>query len=65
MKSGDFIAKFESVKEAGIVTKSQPNQIRDCANGKQKTSNGFQWKYKDDDVFSLKINKCEKRRVTK
>lgn len=45
--TGEFIAEFESVKEAGEKTRTESTNISRCCNGKLKSAGGFIWKYPD------------------
>lgn len=42
---GNVIAQFPSIREAARVTKSDPSNIRKCANGTLKTTNHFKWQF--------------------
>ena len=44
-KDGNVIAQFPSIREAARVTKSDPSNIRKCANGTLKTTNHFKWQF--------------------
>ena len=44
-KSGVVIARYNSVKEAGMVNGILPTKICDALKGRHKTSGGFVWKY--------------------
>lgn len=43
---GIFIASFNSLKEAGIVTGIDSSSIRKCCLGKLKSAGGFIWRFK-------------------
>ena len=46
---GNFIAEFESAKEAELlVEKSSRQNIMKCCKAKRGTSGGFQWRFKND-----------------
>lgn len=45
IKNNKIIAKFESAKEASLITKSNHSHICECCLGKRKSTNGFEWKY--------------------
>jgi group I intron endonuclease len=55
---GDFIKEYKGasdvLKELKCVTNA--NNINDCARGKYKSTYGFQWVYKKDNYFPLKID---------
>ncbi len=44
--SGEFIADFDKMSEAARKTKTNLTSISEVCKGKQKTANGFVWKYK-------------------
>lgn len=46
--NGNFIARFNSIKEASSNTKSNIGHICSCCNGKQKTANGYKWMYEEN-----------------
>lgn len=48
--SNDFICKYDSIKEASIITKANESSIGACCKGKQESSCGFIWKYVDDNI---------------
>jgi hypothetical protein len=50
---GNFICEFESVKEA---REKYSSRVQDCLSGKTTQAGGFQWKYKTQDVYPLKID---------
>jgi hypothetical protein len=46
-KTGEFVQEYFSVKEAALTTKTGQQNISSCCLGKQKTANGFIWKFKN------------------
>ena len=46
-KDGDFIKEYPSAKEAFRQTNTHPSDICMCCKGKNKTANGYKWKYKE------------------
>ena len=50
---GNFIREFESVKEA---REKYSSRVQDCLSGKTTQAGGFQWKYKTQDAYPLKID---------
>ena len=42
---GTFVAEYPSIKEAAVKTNSSESNISNCCMGRQKTHNGFVWKY--------------------
>lgn len=44
-KTKQVIAQFESIMEAGKLTKSNYKAIGDCCNGRLKSTNGFCWEF--------------------
>lgn len=50
---GNILTTFESLKQAGEETNSDPNKISLVAKGKRNTHNGFKWKFvNDEDIIS-------------
>lgn len=47
---GDFIKEWESATKAGKVLEINSNDISSCCAGRIKTSGGFIWKYKGDEL---------------
>lgn len=45
--NGNLIATYSSAKEAAITTNSNYVSICQCCTGRNKTANGYIWKYKD------------------
>lgn len=45
-KSGDFIQEFAGQREAERITGVSQRDISNCCNGRQKSANGYAWKYK-------------------
>lgn len=45
---GNFIAHFESAKEAGELTTANQSYITQCCKGRRKSSGGYLWTYKGD-----------------
>ena len=43
-KAGEFIASFESIKDAARVTGASKSHISTCASGKRKSTGGFVWR---------------------
>ena len=44
--SGEFIKEWPSALEACAALNCSATNIRECANGKRNTANGFKWRYK-------------------
>lgn len=44
-KNGEYIRKYNSIIEASKLTNSNATHISLCAKGKQKSCNGYIWKY--------------------
>lgn len=44
---GEFVGRYENIKEAASVTKAQPNAITACCRNKKyyHTAGGYKWKY--------------------
>ncbi len=53
IKNNKIIAKFESAKEASLITKSSHSHICECCLGKRKSTNGFEWKYERGNDLSV------------
>lgn len=49
-KTGDFIARYSSIKEAETLTSVCHTHISSVAKGKRKYAGGFVWKYEDDNA---------------
>lgn len=47
-KDGEFVAEFNSIKEASEATGAHKTTISGCCKGQYKTAGGFKWRYKDD-----------------
>ena len=45
---GGYISEYQSITEAQNVTGADGSAIIRCCKGKQKTAQGFKWKYKKD-----------------
>ena len=43
---GNFLGEWHSAIEASVELKCSATNLRECANGKRNTANGFKWKYK-------------------
>lgn len=43
---GEFIKEWPSALDASEALKCSATNLRECANGKRSTANGFKWKYK-------------------
>lgn len=54
-KNGNFINEFINSKKAAIVTGFKKQNIQAAANGNQLSSNGFMWRYKENENYPLKI----------
>ena len=50
---GNFIREYESVGEA---RKQYSSRVQDCLGGKRTQAGGYQWKYKTNDSYPLKID---------
>lgn len=44
---GKVIAEYPSAKKAHEATGATPSHVNECCNGKRKTANGFEWRYKE------------------
>ena len=44
-KKGDKIKIYDSMADASRTTNTRPQDIYNCCKGRQKTANGFIWKY--------------------
>lgn len=42
---GEYVATFESIKNASDATNTNPSSISQCCTGKYKTAGGYVWKY--------------------
>lgn len=52
-KDGEFVARYESAKEASIKTNINHSHICECANGKRYShAGGYEWKYERNDDLS-------------
>lgn len=49
LKNGIIIGEFDNLNEAGRVTGTNHSCISMCCCGKLKKSNGYQWKYKEEE----------------
>lgn len=45
---GNFISKFDTIKDAAFATGSNCGHISSCCSGRAKTANGFKWVYEKD-----------------
>ena len=59
-KTGDFIRKWNSAKEASRVLGINQNHIPSCCKGKRKSSYGYVWMYATINGFEIDINKLKK-----
>jgi group I intron endonuclease len=57
---GDFIRRFDSIKNASILTNISESQLGRCLNNTYKTAGGFQWKYTNSDIKIEKYIKNKK-----
>lgn len=46
--NGDYIAEFNSIKEASILTNTDASCISDVCRGKRNKAGGYKWKYKNE-----------------
>ena len=61
--SNNFIAQYESIREASRKTKTNRQCLSFCLQGKYKTANGCRWMYKEDYEEQFKnLNKNEKEK---
>jgi len=49
---GNFTGKYPAVEEAGIRLNIDGSSIELCASGLKDTAGGFQWRYRDDRLFT-------------
>lgn len=49
-EQGEFIAEYESITQAAKATNTSGEKITSCCKGERITTNGFQWKYSEDNV---------------
>lgn len=64
--NGDKIAIYRSISEAARKTNSSVEKIVNCCQLVRKTHNGFQWRYKEDEVDklqSVELPKTKAKRV--
>lgn len=61
---GNFIRKFNSIKEASLETKAQASSISKVCNNEYKSANGFLWCY-ESDVDKIKDKVKNKRKTNK
>lgn len=47
--SGEFIGRFETVRDAAIAAKVAPSSIVNVAKGKRKSVSGYIWRYADQE----------------
>lgn len=52
---GDFVKKWNSIKEAAEYLNTKQGNISECLRGNSKSSSGYIWKYYYDDNYPLKI----------
>lgn len=50
-KDGNFIAEYDSIVEAARATNSDGAKITVCCQGGRITTNGFQWRYSEEESF--------------
>lgn len=58
---GNFIREWDSITEASIYTKCSRSCISKVAKGKNKYAKKFQWRYKKENDFPLKIESCNSK----
>ena len=46
-KNGTFVKEWSSIKEASEILNISSSNITNCAKGRERSSGGFVWKYKD------------------
>lgn len=46
-KKGNMLKIYRSMADAGRITNTRPQDIFNCCKGRQKSANGFIWKYYD------------------
>lgn len=46
----NFIKEWDSISSASKETGTERSDITGCCNGRLKTSGGFIWKHKDDEL---------------
>lgn len=63
-KEGNFIAEYSSIIEAAKATNSDGAKITICCQGQRLSTNGFQWRYKENDSKIIKINPNPQRAVS-
>lgn len=42
---GNFISVFNSIKEASLITKTNYTSISNVCRGKNKSANGYKWRF--------------------
>ncbi len=57
--NGNYINTYATAVEAYNITKTPPDGISKCCKGKQLTSGGFRWMYKEDYDKELINNHCK------
>jgi len=57
--NGDFINTYTTILEACNITKTPSDGICKCCKGKQLTSGGYKWIYKEDYDNILTNDKCQ------
>jgi hypothetical protein len=57
---GNFIEKFNSIKEASAKLLINRKSIENCARGESKTAGGFLWKFYDNSNSNEKVEPIEK-----
>lgn len=62
-KDGEFVARFESVREAAKSINAQIMKISNCCNGWSKSSHGFVWKFENPEDRKYGKGESTKKRV--
>lgn len=52
-KTGEFVARFDSIADATRSLGVKYSHIADCANGKRTSSNGYVWKFEGRNDLSV------------
>ena len=53
---GNLVASFSSAQEAMRITGLHRSHIKDCVNGKRKTTGGYRWGFKDSHLKAAGID---------
>lgn len=61
-KSGEFIAEYESARQAAVKLGLNAERITACCRGETKSAQGFIWKWKED---VEEWQKCDKTKLNK